>query len=109
LYANKNIKKERILSYKTQDAMISAVEHGSAEAFLEDDFFVDIVNQKLKKKFDIYKTNEKTSIALAFRKNSVALREAFNAFLKTWKEKGLYKKWSEYFFKKMLWMKEKKL
>ena len=107
LYAIKNINKERVLSYKTQADMISAVENGLAEAFLEDDFFVDIVNKKLKNKFDIYRTNNKTSIALAFRKNDKALKKAFDSFLKTWRAKGYYKKWSEYFFKKMLWMKEK--
>jgi polar amino acid transport system substrate-binding protein len=107
LFLQKQKLKAQILRFDADADTVSAVLGHKTTAFIYDTPYVRLAALNHPGKLYILPQSlgdEDDHFGVAFRKQDVKLREAFNSFLKSWKENGEYSKIEKYYFSSNEWM-----
>lgn len=111
LYIQKEFKKSTKVQFDNNSDPINAVLTSKADVYIDDSLYLSIAGVRHSSKLlllplNVLPNNKFGSMAFAFRKTDVTLRDSFNAFYKQMEKSGELKKLQIYYFKDMPWMAE---
>lgn len=110
-YVQSDFKTAQKVQFDNNSDPINAIITGRADVYIDDSVYLDIAEARYNDKLlvlplSILPDNKFGDMAFAFKKDNLALRDAFNSFYKQIEQNGELKKLQAYYFKDMGWMKE---
>ncbi|WP_186645559.1 transporter substrate-binding domain-containing protein [Fluviispira vulneris] len=98
LYLRKTIKSANHLQFDSESAEVDALVQKRAHVFVDDNVFIDQASKEMNIKFYTLDSKQEGDLAIAARKNDVALIEKFNNFLEMIDKNGQYEKIKKVYF-----------
>ncbi|BBH52166.1 transporter substrate-binding domain-containing protein [Fluviispira sanaruensis] len=98
LYLRKTIKNANHLQFDSESAEVDALKQKRAHVFVDDNVFIEQASKEMNIKFYTLDSQQEGDLAIAARKNDVALIEKFNNFLEMIDKNGQYEKIKKVYF-----------